>query len=174
MMLLVLGALASTCEAGPPPTMGGFVSVSARDFKYETDVPTPKLGYLHDTFAMLPSPCEVLVKVMASSVNPCDRGTDAARNPKVIGSDIAGVVVQTNGKGCTRLKAGDRVWADIGAVVKLKSSGESTKELGAYAEYALGIESQLGIMPAGLGFAEAGSLPKVALTSYKVVTRMLL
>jgi NADPH:quinone reductase-like Zn-dependent oxidoreductase len=127
----------------------------------------PKLGYLHETFASLPTECEVLVQVMASSVNPCDRGTDAARNPKVLGSDISGTVVEV-GTGCTRLKVGDAVWADIGAVVYLKNHLK-TKELGAYAEYALAVESQLGIMPPNLGFEEAGSLPKVALTSFKAL-----
>lgn len=165
---LFASVLGGSCDSAPA-TMAGFVSESARSFKYETDIPTPQLGYLHDTFAMLPSACEVLVKVMASSVNPCDRGTDAARNPKVIGSDIAGLVVSTNNKGCTRLKVGDKVWADIGAVAKLSSTGASTKELGAYAQYALGIETQLGLMPANLSWVEAGSLPKVALTSYKAL-----
>jgi NADPH:quinone reductase-like Zn-dependent oxidoreductase len=117
---------------------------------------------------MLPCTCEVLVEVMASSVNPCDRGTDSARNPKVLGSDVAGKVVAI-GQGCQRLKVGDEVWADIGAVVKLKSSGQSTKELGAYAQYAVAIETQLGLKPKALGWAEAGSLPKVALTSYKAL-----
>jgi NADPH:quinone reductase-like Zn-dependent oxidoreductase len=104
---------------------------------------------------------------MASSVNPCDRGTDAARNPKVLGSDIAGTVVEV-GSGCTRLKVGMNVWADIGAVVYMKDN-QRTKELGAYAEYALAVESQLGVMPANLGWMEAGSLPKVALTSFKAL-----
>jgi NADPH:quinone reductase-like Zn-dependent oxidoreductase len=60
------------------------------------------------------------------------------------------------------------VWADIGAVVYMKDN-QRTKELGAYAEYALAVESQLGVMPANLGWMEAGSLPKVALTSFKAL-----
>ena len=127
----------------------------------------PKLGLLHARFAKLPTECEVLVQVMASSVNPCDRGTDAALIPKVLGSDIAGVVVDV-GIGCTRLKVGMHVWADIGAVVYLRD-GKKTKELGAYAEYALALESQLGIMPSNFDWIEAGSLPKVALTSFKAL-----
>ena len=63
----------------------------------------------------------------------------------MLGSDIAGVVVAI-GDGCSRLKVGDEVWADIGAVVKLKGSGSRTKELGAYAQYALAIETQLGML----------------------------
>ena len=35
--------------------------------------------------------------------------------------------------------------------------------------YALALESQLGLMPPELGWMEAGSLPKVALTSYKAL-----
>ena len=150
-----------------PPFVRSQVATGARDFVYKPSFPVPKLGYLHETFASLPTECEVLVQVMASSVNPCDRGTDAARNPKVLGSDISGTVVEV-GTGCTRLKVGDAVWADIGAVVYLKNHLK-TKELGAYAEYALAVESQLGIMPPNLGFEEAGSLPKVALTSFKAL-----
>eukprot|EP01052_Picozoa_sp_SAG31_P023448 SAG31_NODE_1933_length_6879_cov_3.230973_3_plen_812_part_00 len=127
----------------------------------------PKLGLLHEKFNKLPTECEVLVQVMASSVNPCDRGTDRLLNPKVLGSDIAGVVAEV-GNFCTRLKVGMHVWADIGAVVYMKDN-EKTKELGAYAEYALALESQLGIMPSNLGWMEAGSLPKVALTSFKAL-----
>ena len=56
----------------------------------------------------------MIVAVNYSSVNPCDRGTDAARSPKVLGSDIAGVVAAVE-DGCTRLSVGDHVFGDIGA-----------------------------------------------------------
>ena len=167
-MLLGLGCEICAAEFVVPATMGGFVSQTPHSFSYVPSFPVPKLGYLHETFAMLPTECEVLVQVMASSVNPCDRSTDAARNPKVIGSDIAGTVVAV-GSGCTRLKVGDEVWADIGAVVHLRTNNASTKELGAYAEYAVALETQLGLKPKNLGWVEAGSLPKVALTSYKAL-----
>ena len=132
-------------------------------------------------------------------MNPADRGCDAHRNPKVMGSDVSGTVValgtnthtqakQTTaiswcfrlrnprgkgfvcqdsrlranafatkrrrlsvfswpftraaGPGCTKLKLGDQVWGDIGSNAMWASpeGGEliKTKELGAWAEYAVG------------------------------------
>merc|ERR1712107_275252 len=43
------------------------------------------------------------------------------------------------------------------------------KENGAYAQIAVDLESQLGLMPRNLDFTEAGVLPKVSLTSYKAL-----
>ena len=78
------------------------------------------------------------------------------------------------GSGVTKLKPGDRVWADIGANAMYKPDAESepvkTKELGGWAEYALGLETQVGLMPSNICLREAGSLPKVALTSYKALS----
>lgn len=85
----------------------------------------------------------------------------------VLGSDVAGTVVAV-GDGCTKLKVGDNVWGDIGANT-LTASGQKTKELGGYAAYAVALESQLWTMPSQMSFAEAGSLPKVALTSIKAL-----
>jgi hypothetical protein len=50
---------------------------------------------------------------------------------------------------CTRLSQGDAVWADIGAYATPRpaagqSGGGSAKELGAYGEYAIALETQLG------------------------------
>ncbi|CAE8651834.1 unnamed protein product [Polarella glacialis] len=88
-----------------------------------------------------------------------------------MGSDLAGTVLAVEDS-CSRLKVGDQVWADIGAVVRFGSTGggmSKGKENGAYATVAVALESQLGPMPANLGFLEAASLPKVALTSYKAL-----
>ena len=50
-----------------------------------------------------------------------------------------------------------------------ESEPVKTKELGGWAEYALGLETQVGLMPSNICLREAGSLPKVALTSYKAL-----
>lgn len=68
----------------------------------------------------------------------------------------------------SHLKVGDKVWGDIGANTKSKA-GQKTKELGAYGEYAVALDTQLGVMPTNMQFAEAAALPKVALTSYKAL-----
>mmetsp|Transcript_76769 Transcript_76769/g.148293 ORF Transcript_76769/g.148293 Transcript_76769/m.148293 type:complete len:360 (-) Transcript_76769:254-1333(-) len=125
----------------------------------------PGLGDLHRKFTGLPESCEVLVGVRASSVNPADRFTPGPF-PQVMGSDLAGVVLAVEDT-CKRLKPGDRVWADIGAVTY--SGAQKGKENGAYAQVAVALETQLGGMPSNLDFQEAASLPKVALTSYKAL-----
>ena len=172
MKLLLLTLVAGVhATASLPATMQAFVAKSSSSFGFDGSFRTPQLGDLHATFgdAEVQSACEVIVAVSYSSVNPCDRGTDASRNPKVLGSDIAGVVAAV-GDGCARLAVGDKVFGDIGANAHLKNLLKTkTKELGAYAQYAVALESQLAKLPAGFDLAEAGSLPKVALTSYKAL-----
>jgi len=70
------------------------------------------------------------------------------------------------GDGCTRLKAGDAVWADLG---KGLGSDFSTIQLGAWAQYALADESQVGLKPESLSFEGAASLPLVALTGLQAL-----
>ncbi len=161
-----------------PRTMAAFVSPVPA---YNGSFRTPRLGDLHRRFQDLPTACEVLVRVIGSSVNPADRGSPSGS--VVMGADIAGRVVATNGVNCTRLARGDAVWADIGAYATPRvaappnkqqlqlESGASSKELGAYGQYAVALETQLGLKPINIGFMEAGVLPKVALTTIKAYTR---
>jgi len=136
------------------------------DQGFDASYPTPKAGDLHKRFKNLPSKCEVVVQIISSSVNPADKYATSG----IGGSDIAGHVVAL-GDFCaeqTRLRIGSSVWGDIGAVAFLKS-GVKTKENGAYAEYAVALDSQLGLKPQNIGFTEAGALPKVSLTSWKAL-----
>ena len=106
-----------------------------------------------------------------SSVNPSDRSPTMAINdhyPKPAGSDVSGIIVGTTAGGCKKLKVGDAVWGDIGPNT-MTVSGSKTKQLGGYAQFAVALDSQLSKVPEGMGLAEAGSLPKVALTSYKAL-----
>lgn len=131
--------------------------------------PTPRLGDLRRRFTDLPASCEVLIAVAASSVNPADRKGGPGPFPQVLGSDVAGTVIATEPH-CQRARVGDRVWADLGAVVYYTGEDGSNltgQEHGAYAQIAVALESQIGPMPHNVGFEEAASLPKVALTSYK-------
>ena len=164
---LAAGLFTGASATSTPVTMAAFVAESSSKFAFDPAFTTPSAGDLGATFADCQGP-EVLVHVVASSVNPCDKGTDAARTPKPLGSDIAGVVVATSGGG-SRLRVGDRVYGDIGANAHLVKGGAKTKELGAFAEYAVALESQVAVFPNSVGFTEAGSLPKVALTSYKAL-----
>lgn len=65
------------------------------------------------------------------------------------------------------MKLGDEVWADLGLGL-----GGGAPELGAWADYALAEESQVGLKPTSMSFAEAGSLPLVALTDYQVFKKV--
>lgn len=137
-----------------------------------TSLPVPTLGSLHKKYN-LPSnasECEVLLRVAASSVNPSDIHPSVALFPAILGSDVSGTVIDV-GEGCLRLHVGDQVWGDIGANTLAKGLGVKTKELGAYAEYAVALESQLAVIPSTWSLEEAGALPKVALTSYKALVQ---
>lgn len=60
------------------------------------------------------------------------------------------------------------MYGDIGANTQTKAG--ATKELGGYGQFSVALEAQLAKIPKSMGFAEAGALPKVALTSYKALT----
>ena len=63
------------------------------------------------------------------------------------------------------LKVGDVVWGDVGANAQLASDpSKQTKELGAYAEVVVALDTQLSLAPAlsdNFTLLEACALPKV-------------
>jgi NADPH:quinone reductase len=103
------------------------------------DVPTPK-----------PGPGQVLVRVHAAGVNPYDtymrNGSYAIKPPLPYtpGSDAAGVV-EAVGEGISKVKPGDRVYT-------------AKTITGAYAEYALALESQAYQLPDKTSFAQGAAL----------------
>lgn len=120
-------------------------------------------------FADIPRPTikpnEILVQVHAVGLNPIDYKipTGAFRPiikfqlPAVMGSDVAGVVVEV-GSRVTRFKLGDAIFA-------------STFDLGTgtLAEFAAVPESAAAIKPEKLDFAQAASIPMVGLTSWQAL-----
>ncbi|MCK5050438.1 MAG: NAD(P)-dependent alcohol dehydrogenase [Candidatus Cloacimonetes bacterium] len=108
---------------------------------------------------------EVLVKVVASSVNPYEirirRGEmkimTGKKPPQVLGSDFAGVVEEI-GSGVNNFKKGDEVF---GMLDGLKG--------GSYAEYLKVKTGAISLKPTNLNFEEAASIPLVALTSYRSI-----
>ena len=112
------------------------------------DVPTPA-----------PGPGQVLVEVVATSVNLSDwegltgspgyarLGGLRAPRRRTLGSDIAGRVAAV-GDGVTAFRPGDEVYGDNLAL------------LGGFAEYAVAAETALAPKPAGLTFAQASTLPQ--------------
>jgi NADPH2:quinone reductase len=103
------------------------------------EVPTPK-----------PAAGQVLVRVHAVGVNPYDTymraGTYAVKPPLPYtpGSDGAGVI-EAVGPSVTKVKPGDRVY-----VAKTVS--------GAYAEYALALESQVHALPENVTFSQGAGV----------------
>lgn len=103
------------------------------------EIPTPK-----------PGPGQVLVRVHAAGVNPYDtymrNGTYAIKPPLPYtpGSDAAGVV-EAVGEGVTKVKPGARVYT-------------ARTVSGAYAEYALALESQVQPLPDKISFSQGAAV----------------
>jgi len=111
---------------------------------------------------------QILVKVLANSVNPADWhilrgkpffarfsfGLFKPRN-KIPGADFAGIVAET-GKNVSQFKVGDRVF------------GESL-EGGAFAEYISVAESVCALMPGNSSFSEMASMPVAGLTALQAI-----
>lgn len=117
------------------------------------EVPTPK-----------PKPDQVLVRVVAASINSWDydmlrgnsfliRALSGWTKPKysILGSDVSGVV-ETVGSACRDWKPGDEVFGDIA------SAG-----FGSFAEYVAVPEKLLARKPAALSFCEAAAIPQAGL-----------
>ena len=110
----------------------------------------PEVLELHEVPTPSPGPGQVLVRVRAAGVNPYDtymrNGTYAVNPPLPYtpGSDAAGVV-EAVGAGVAKVKPGDRVYT-----AKTVS--------GAYAEYALALESQVNLLPGKVSFAQGAGL----------------
>lgn len=113
-----------------------------------------------------PGAGQVLIKVMAVSVNPADwhcirgrpifsRATLGLMRPKnpVFGVDIAGRV-EAVGPGVTRFATGDEVYANL-----------LDRAFGAFAEYVSTTEDVVALKPANLSFEEAAAVPMAAVTA---------
>jgi len=103
------------------------------------EIPTPK-----------PAAGQVLVRIHAAGVNPYEvaqrAGTYAVKPnlPYTPGSDAAGVV-EAVGDAITKVKTGDRVYT-------------AQTLTGAYAEYALALESQVYRLPGKISFAQGAGV----------------
>jgi NADPH:quinone reductase-like Zn-dependent oxidoreductase len=112
----------------------------------------------------VPGKGEVLVKIMASGINPLDtkikRGAAAhARHtvPAVLGIDLAGVVVAV-GEDVQQWKSGDEVYGMVGGV-----GGHQ----GTLAEYAAVDAALLAPKPGNLSMRQAAALPLVFITAWE-------
>jgi NADPH:quinone reductase-like Zn-dependent oxidoreductase len=108
-----------------------------------------------------PGPGEVLVEVHAAGVGPWDGWIRAGKSalpqplPLTLGSDLSGKVAAV-GSGISDMSLGDQVFGVT-----------NTQFLGAYAEYAVASAGMLAKKPSSLSYAEAASVPVVAVTAWQ-------
>lgn len=106
---------------------------------------------------------DVLIRVVATSVNPVDwkirkgylKSFIPYEMPLTMGWDVSGVVEKT-GPAVTRFKPGDAVY-----------SRPDIRRNGAYAEYVALRESEIAFKPATISHVEAASLPLVSITAWE-------
>ncbi len=109
-------------------------------------------------------PGHVLIKVLATSVNPLDYKLRKGRYPDLIQSfpavlqgDVAGVI-EAVGEGVEGFVVGDAVYGCVGGFLGMG---------GGLSEYVLADADLIAHKPKRLSFAEAAALPLVALTAWE-------
>lgn len=125
-----------------------------QDFPKITDVPLPKIG-----------PKDVLVSVIAASINPIDLKTkDGGLKilltydmPLILGSDFSGIIIEV-GASVTRFSIGDAVYGRV-----------QKNRIGTFAEKLAVSQEDIALKPTNLTFEEAASIPLVGLTSYQAL-----
>lgn len=118
-----------------------------------------KLVYT-DVVKPIPNDHEVLVKIIAVSVNAADyRSMKMGMIPKkkIFGADIAGIV-ESAGKNIRQFVPGDEVIGEL-----------ADYGFGGFAEYALAPEKLLVHKPAKISFEEAAALPVSAVTALQAL-----
>ena len=111
-----------------------------------------------------PVASEVLIRVMATSVNPIDckirrgeRPAIAPALPAILHGDVAGIVEEL-GEGVTDFALGDEVYGMVGGVKDLG---------GSLADFTKADTQLLARKPTNLSFAEAAALPLVTITAWE-------
>ena len=130
----------------------------------------PETLRMADVDKPAPSADEVLVKVLAVSVNPADwhsmrgkplfsRITLGIRRPKhkILGVDIAGQVEAVGGN-VTKFKPGDEVYGNL-----------LDHGYGGFAEYVSAPVAVMSLKPANLSFEEAAAVPMAAVTALQAL-----
>jgi NADPH:quinone reductase-like Zn-dependent oxidoreductase len=105
---------------------------------------------------------EIVVRVMAASVNPVDFKIRSGKYPAVkedqlpmvLGRDISGVVERVGGN-VRKFKKGDAIYAMLGS------------DIGGYAEFTLVTEDEAAKKPPQLDFVQAAAVPLAALTAWQ-------
>ena len=107
---------------------------------------------------------EVLVKIMASGINPLDLKIQAGQAahakavlPAILGIDMAGIV-EAVGEGVTGFKAGDEVYGMTGGIAGVQ---------GSLAQYAAVDADLLALKPSNISMKEAAALPLIFITAWE-------
>jgi NADPH:quinone reductase-like Zn-dependent oxidoreductase len=107
---------------------------------------------------------QVLVKIVASGINPLDLKIKSGAAvhaqvslPAILGIDMAGLV-EAVGEGVTSFKVGDEVYGMVGGVAGLP---------GTLAEYISVDANLLARKPRNLSFREAAALPLITITAWE-------
>jgi NADPH:quinone reductase-like Zn-dependent oxidoreductase len=125
----------------------------------------PELMRLEEVEVPAPGKGQVLVRVLAASVNAVDwhirngglRLFSGRRFPRGMGGDFAGVVEQV-GAGVTRFRAGDPVFG-----------GLLPRPAGAFAERVVADEKYVARKPPDLSYQRAACLPTAGVTAWQAV-----
>jgi NADPH2:quinone reductase len=121
----------------------------------------PEVFEQRDVAKPEPGPNQVLVKVIATSVNPVDYKVRRSGQwagihpPATIGYDVAGII-ESVGPGVDDLKAGDEVYY----------SPEIRGNQGSYAEYHVASKEIIAEKPDNLSFVEAAAVPLAGCTAW--------
>jgi NADPH:quinone reductase-like Zn-dependent oxidoreductase len=115
-----------------------------------------------------PGPRDILVRVLASSVNPVDTKLRSGlqrliaryRLPWILGLDVSGVVEEVGGE-VTRFRVGDEIFAS-----------PRHSRPGCYAEYVAIDEAEAARKPDNLTHVEAASIPLAGLTAWDCLVRI--
>lgn len=153
-VLFAADEILETAAASSGETMHAIVAdeYGDPDVMSDQEVPIPQ-----------PKENEMLLKVIASGVNPADplilSGEYAEQFgthlPLVLGYDVAGVVEKTGAR-VTRFKVGDAVYGYL-----LFGGG--------WAEHCLAKENEVALKPASIDFATAAAVPLAALTAWQAL-----
>ncbi len=108
---------------------------------------------------------DVLVKIMAASINPIDLKTKDGglkmllnyEMPLILGSDFSGVITEV-GSAVTAFTVGDPIYGRV-----------QKNRIGTFAEYIAVDQGDIAIKPKNLTFEEAAAIPLVGLTSYQAL-----
>jgi len=127
---------------------------------------SPDILELREVERPAPKPNQVLVKVIAASVNKADwhllkgepfpiRFAGGLFKPKnqILGADVSGIVERV-GSDVSQLKVGDKVYGDLSGI-----------GFGGFAEYVAADEKLLAKKPSTLSFEESAALPMAAVTA---------